>query len=118
MIARGIIGDVPRQRSESTIPGRSPEQRLRALEKANDVRRACAELKRELAAGRITLAQILGDPPPCARTAKVRELLLAVPKIGPAKVHRGLAHCRIADTKTVTGLSDRQRSELIELLGR
>ena len=104
--------------SESTTPARSPEQRLRALEKANDVRRARAELKRELAAGRIKLAQVLSDPPPSVRTARLRELLLAVPKFGPARVQRALAHCRIADAKTVAGLSDRQRSELIELLRR
>ena len=60
---------------------------------------------------------MLTDPPPCAQTAKLRELLLAVPRIGPARVHRALAHCRIASAKTVAGLSDRQRGELIELLG-
>jgi hypothetical protein len=65
----------------------------------------------------LELAQVLTDPPPCAQTAKLRELLLAVPRIGPARVHRALAHCRIAYAKTVAGLSDRQRGELIELLG-
>lgn len=30
---------------------------------------------------------------------------------------RMLAHCRIAHTKTIGGLSDRQRAELLELLG-
>lgn len=59
---------------------------------------------------------MLHDPPTCAQTAKLRELLLAVPRIVPARVHRALAHCRIAYAKTVAGLSDRQRAELIELL--
>jgi hypothetical protein len=99
-----------------TAPGRSPEQRLRALEKANEVRLARAQLKRELAAGKIELAQVLTNPPPCAQTAKLRELLLAVPRIGPATVHRALAHCQIAYAKTIAGLSDRQRAQLIELL--
>ena len=101
-----------------TAPGRSPEQRLRALDKANEVRCSRAQLKRELAAGTIELAQVLTDPPPCAQTAKLRELLLAVSGFGPARVHRALAHCRIASAKTVAGLSDRQRAELIELLCR
>jgi hypothetical protein len=101
-----------------TAPGRSPEQRLRALAKANEVRLARAQLKRELAAGKIELAQVLSDPPACARTARVRELLLAVPKIGPARVERVLARCRIASAKTVAGLSERQRAELVELLRR
>ena len=45
------------------VPGRSREQRLRALEQANEVRTARAELKKELASGKIELVQILADPP-------------------------------------------------------
>jgi hypothetical protein len=61
---------------------------------------------------------MVADPPACALTAKVRELLLVVPGIGPARADRALARCRIAHAKTGGGLSDRQRAELIELLGR
>ena len=104
--------------SRTPAPGRSPEQRLRALAKANEVRLARAQLKRELAAGRIELAQVVADPPTCAQTAKVRALLLVVPRIGPARADRLLAHRRIAHTKTVGGLSDRQRAELVAALGR
>jgi hypothetical protein len=48
----------------------------------------------------------------------VQELLLVVPRLGPARADRTLARCRIADAKTVGGLSDRQRAELVELLTR
>ena len=99
-----------------SVPPRSREQRLRALAKANDVRLARAQLKRQLSAGSLELAELLAGPPPCAETAKLRDLLLAVPRMGPAKVRRTLTHCRIAESKTVAGLSDRQRAELIELL--
>ena len=95
------------------VPGRSREQRLRALEQANEVRTARAELKKELASGKIELAQILADPPPCVRTARVRDLLLVLPKIGSVKAARILAHCGIAHSKTLAGLSERQRGELI-----
>jgi hypothetical protein len=61
---------------------------------------------------------VVAEPPPCARTAKVRELLLVVPRIGPARADRLLARCRIAHAKTLGGLSDRQHAEPIELLGR
>jgi S13-like H2TH domain len=91
---------------------------LRALAKANEIRVERAQLKREVAAGRIQLARLLAHPPACAQTAKVRELLLAVPRIGPARADRLLAHCRIAHAKTIGGLSDRQRAELAERLGR
>ncbi len=63
-------------------------------------------------------AQVLSDPPVCARTAKLRVLLLACPKFGPAKAERVLSRCRIAHTKTIAGLSDRQRTELLDLLRR
>lgn len=95
---------------------RSLEQRLAALRLANDVRLARAELKRKLAAGRVRLEEVVAEPPACAATAKVYELLLATPKIGPAKANRLLSSCRIAPTKTVTGLSSRQRSELLARL--
>jgi hypothetical protein len=95
------------------VLGRSREQRLRALQQANDVRTARAELKKELAAGKIELVQILADPPPCVRTARVRDLLLVLPKIGSVRAARILAHCGIAHSKTLAGLSERQRGELI-----
>jgi hypothetical protein len=95
------------------VPGRSREQRLRALERANEVRTARAELKKELASGKIELVQILADPPPCVRTARVGDVLLVLPKIGSVKAARILAHCGIAHSKTLAGLSERQRGELI-----
>jgi hypothetical protein len=95
------------------VPGRSREQRLRSLEHANEVRMARAELKKNLASGTIKLVQILADPPPCVRTARVRDLLLVLPKIGSVKAARILAHCGIAHAKTLGGLTERQRGELI-----
>ena len=95
------------------VPGRSREQRLRSLEQANEVRMARAALKKNLASGTIQLVQILADPPPCVRTARVRDLLLVLPKIGSVKAARILAHCGIAHSKTLAGLSERQRGELL-----
>jgi S13-like protein len=100
------------------VPGRSREQRLRALERANEVRTARAKLKKELASGKIELVPILADPPACVRTARVREVLLVVPKIGLVRVGRILAQCGIAHSKTLGGLTARQRNELIDLFRR
>jgi hypothetical protein len=82
------------------------------------VRSARAKLKRELAAGTVELAQILVKPPRCVRTARVRDLLLVLPKIGSVRAARILAHCRVAHSKTLGGLTERQRAELINLLRR
>ena len=49
-------------------------------------------------------------------TAKVADLFLALPEYGPVKVNKLLARCRIAPTKTIAGLSQRQRDELAALL--
>ena len=100
------------------VPGRSREQRLRALEQANEVRTARAKLKKELASGKIELVQILADPPACVRTARIRDVLLVVPKIDSVRAGRILAQCRIAHSKTLGGLTDRQRGELINLFRR
>ncbi len=106
---------MPAEGGKAKAPGRSREQRLRALQHANEVRSARAQLKRDLAAGRIELARILARPPEFAQTAKVLDLLLFLPKVGPVKAGRMLARCRIAHAKTLAGLSDRQRAALIDL---
>jgi hypothetical protein len=51
----------------------------------------------------LALARVVADPPACPLTAKVGELLLVVPRIGPARADRALARCRIAHAKTVGG---------------
>ena len=112
--ARRLAG-VPPDRSEG-VSRCLREQRLVSLAKANEVRSARAHLKEDIAAGRVDLVGVLSDPPVCAETAMVRDLLLAVRKVGPARVNRVFAQCRIADTKTVGALSDRQRDALIRLL--
>ncbi|HEY8409429.1 MAG TPA: hypothetical protein VIK66_15735, partial [Gaiellaceae bacterium] len=60
----------------------------------------------------------LGDPPEYVETAKVIDILMAVPKFGRVKAARFLNTCRISQSKTVGGLSDRQRAELIDLFNR
>lgn len=82
------------------------------FEQANEVRSARATLKKKLASGTIELAPLLADPPSWLRTARLRDILLAVPKIGAVKADRLLAHCRIAHSQTLGGLTDRQRGEL------
>ena len=99
-------------------PSRSRDQRIDALRQANKVRIRRAELKKEIAAGNKRLEKILARPPEWLIAAKVYELLLAAPKIGPATATRILARCRIAHAKTVGGLSARQRRELVNALKR
>jgi hypothetical protein len=99
-------------------PERSLTQRMDALKRANDIRTRRARLKRDLKAGRASIHVLLLDPPEYLETAKVFDLLLAVPKYGRVKVNRILTQCRISPSKTVGGLSERQRNELVSFLRR
>ncbi|CAN5676190.1 hypothetical protein BH24ACT25_BH24ACT25_01400 [soil metagenome] len=84
-----------------------------ALQRANDVRTRRAQLKRDLKGGRTQIHGLLLDPPEYLQTCKVFDLLLAVPKYGRVKVNRMLTQCRISPSKTIGGLSERQRNELV-----
>jgi hypothetical protein len=91
---------------------------MEALKRANDIRVKRAQLKKDLKAGRVQVERILGDPPEYVETAKVFDMLMAVPKFGRVKAARFLNQCRISQSKTVGGLSERQRAELIGLFNR
>ena len=62
--------------------------------------------------------RLLLEPPDYLATAKVFDLLLAVPKYGRVKVNKILGQCKISPSKTVGGLSERQRGELVALMRR
>ncbi len=98
---------------QSAAPERSLTQRLHALERANEIRTRRAQLKRDLKGGRVSIHALLLDPPAYVETAKAFDMLLAVPKYGRVKVNKILAQCRISPSKTIGGLSERQRNELV-----
>ena len=103
-----------RARTTGTAPARSTNQRLEALQKANTIRAERSRLKKELAAGRAEITEVLAHPPACAETERVAVLLLAVPMYGPARVSKLLVRERISESKRLAGLTDRQRQALIE----
>src|SRR6201994_3007470 len=102
----------------TSAPERSLVQRMDALQRANQIRTRRAQLKRDLKGGRVTIHELLLDPPDYVETAKVFDMLLAVPKYGRVKVNKILSQCRISPSKTLGGLSERQRGELVALLRR
>lgn len=102
----------------AAAPDRSPSQRMAALQLANEVRSERARIKRDMKAGRRQFQSLLLDPPPSVETAKVVDLMLSMPRYGRVKVSKVLHQCRISPSKTVAGLSERQRHELIAALNR
>jgi|SRR5437762_10559095 len=105
-------------KTQAQAPARSRDQRMEALKRANDIRVRRAKLKKDLKDGRVRIQTILNNPPEYVSTAKVFDILMAVPKFGRVKAARFLNQCRISQSKTVGGLSDRQRAELVGLFDR
>jgi len=105
-------------KTSAAAPERSLDQRMEALKRANGIRSARARLKKDLKAGKASIHSLLLDPPEYVQTAKVFDMLLAVPKYGRVKANRVLNQCRISPSKTIGGLSERQRTELVSLLRR
>jgi hypothetical protein len=104
--------------ASAAVPARTHEQRMRALRRANEIRSARAKLKRDLKAGKAQIERLLLDPPDYVLSAKAFDMILAVPKYGRVKANKILTQCRISPSKTIGGLSERQRAELVQFLRR
>lgn len=100
-----------------TAPERSLAQRMEALGKGNRHRTTRANWKKDVKAGRTSVFTVLADPPAEFESMKVFDALLAVPKIGRVKALSTLHVARVSPSKTLGGLSARQRGELISMLG-
>ena len=61
----------------------------------------------------MNIVDLLNDPPSKIETMKIQDLLLSAPKMGRVKVDKLLRTCRISPSKTVGGLSPRQRGEIL-----
>lgn len=104
--------------SDFDVPERSLTQRMDALERANEIRTSRASLKKDLKGGREEVTGLLLNPPEWILTMKLFDLMVAVPKYGRTKVNRILTQCRISPSKTIGGLSERQRGEVVSFMRR
>lgn len=98
------------------VQTRTLDQRLAALRIANDVRGKRADFKTALKGG-ADPAPLVEAPPVWALTWKANAFLLAIPKIGRTKANAILRTCAISNTKTLGGLSGRQRAVLAQVVG-
>lgn len=95
----------------------TPEpQRLRALERANEVRLARAYLKRRIAEGEVSAGDVILESPWEARSWAVGDLLLSQRRWGSTRCRKFLFRLQIAETKPVGTLTERQRRMLAEQL--
>jgi hypothetical protein len=90
--------------------GVTPEpQRLRALERANEVRLARAELKRRIAEGDTSAAAVILACPWEASSWSVAELLISQRRWGITRCRKFLARNQISEIKPIGTLTERQR---------
>lgn len=91
-------------------------QRLRALEHANAIRLARAELKRRVAEGQVSAAEVILECPDAAERWTVAELLLAQRRWGSTRCRKFLDRNGVSEIKLIGALTPRQRRILAEQL--
>jgi hypothetical protein len=96
---------------------KTPEpQRLRALERANQIRLARAVLKRNIALGTVSAAEVILQCPDAASSWTIGELLISQRRWGSTRCRKFLSRNHIVETKPVGTLTDRQRRILASTL--
>jgi hypothetical protein len=91
-------------------------QHLQALERANAVRLARAELKRRVALGDVTAAEVILSTPWETASMTVSDLLTSQKRWGATRCRKFLQSVPISENKTIGSMTDRQRRALAALL--
>lgn len=91
-------------------------QHLRALARANEVRLARAELKRQVAEGEISAARVILECPWEATSMTVADLLTSQRRWGTTRCRKLLQSIPMSENKTVGSMTERQRQALADLL--
>src|SRR5664279_709940 len=92
-------------------------QHMRALERANKVRLARADLKRRVAIGEIAVAEVILDCPWEAQSMAVADLLMSQRRWGQTRCRKFLSQIPMSEKKTIGSMTERQRRTLSEMLG-
>lgn len=93
-----------------------PPQHMRALQRANQVRLARAELKRRVAAGELPVAQVILECPWEAESMAVADLLMSQRRWGQTRCHKFLSQIQMSEKKTLGSMTERQRRTLAAML--
>jgi hypothetical protein len=96
--------------------GSSAPQHLTALARANRVRLARAELKRRIADGEISAAEVVVACPWEVESMTVADLLASQRRWGATRCRKLLATLQISEMRYVGALTQRQRMALADRL--
>jgi hypothetical protein len=91
-------------------------QHLRALEHANKVRLARAQLKRQIADQDVSVVEVILSCPWEAASMSISDLLMSQRRWGRARCRRLLVSLGITENKQVGTFTERQRSALAAVL--
>lgn len=99
------------------IPMLTPEERAEALKKAQEMRSKRTALRRELKAGKVTLAEIFDriDDEVVGRM-KVKYLLESLPNVGKITTAKLMEEIGIKESRRIQGLGSRQKTMLLKKL--
>ena len=100
----------------STVGTLTGPQHLRALEHANRVRLARADLKRRVASGHTRVAEVILECPWEAQSMELSELLMSQKRWGRERCRRLLLALGIPENKQMGTLTERQRVALSAML--
>jgi hypothetical protein len=89
---------------------------MQALQRANEVRLARAELKRNVGDGAITVDEIILTCPWEAASMTIAELLTSQRRWGTTRCRKFLAGIGMPETKTVGSMTERQRTLLAAMI--
>jgi hypothetical protein len=91
-------------------------QHLQALQRANAVRLARADLKRRVAEGDVSAAEVILRSPWEAESMTVSDLLTSQKRWGTTRCRKFLQCVPIPENKTIGSMTERQRRALAQLL--
>ncbi|MDO4580988.1 MAG: integration host factor, actinobacterial type [Bacillota bacterium] len=99
------------------IPKLSPEERSKALAKAQKIRSQRMEVRKELKSGKLTLDKVLKDANnEVYAKMRVKYLLESLPQVGKITAAKLMEEIGIDEARRVQGLGSRQIAELLEKL--
>jgi len=101
---------------KSAMVDAGSEQHLRALEYANRVRLARAKMKRKVASGELSAADVVLSCPWQAHTMEIADLLMSQKRWGRTRCRRLLVSIGVPENKAVGTLTERQRLALAAVL--
>ena len=91
-------------------------QHLKALERANRVRLARAAMKRQVAAGETSAAEVIMASPWEAESMSISELLMSQRRWGRTRCRRVLLSMGLPENKQIGTMTERQRIALAAML--